>query len=411
MMWVMISLIICILISGLFWANHRFVERTPGGENILVYWQGTRIFLLEGLDPYSTESNSRNQELIIQNTQYLGKEEIRFIPPLYVIIFYLPFLFIRDFTLVRTLWMTILEIVLVMQVILSLRVINWKPDKLSFGLLLLFSIFGFHSFESLVKGDHILIAALCLTGGLLSIRIKRDELAGVLFALTTISIHSVFLFLVFIFYWIYKKKRWKILLWFLITLFLLLLSVTLLVPEWIFSFLRAVYRFFQDYPIRILEDVFVIFLPGMGRRIGWIISGISLGLIIFEWWLSQRVEWRGFLWTVSFTLVINMWLGIRVDPRTLVFIMPTFILLFSLWVERWQRAGRWFVWVVIIFFLFGEWFLYLSPLGNHQMHRALTLVVVPTFLLGALYWVKWWAIQPPKTWLDAYYAQENKPER
>jgi len=86
-------------------------------------------------------------------------------------------------------------------------------------------------------------------------------------------------------------------------------------------------------------------------------------------------------------------------------------MLFSIWVDRWPRIGNWLVIMTLIVSLFSSWLLYLSNVGTYLLHNALALSVAPVLLMMALYWVKWWAVKLTRTWINAFYSQENPPVR
>jgi hypothetical protein len=53
----MIALVVAglALLGLLTWGNYRFAKASPGGNDFLVHWVGTRSLVLEGLNPYSDE--------------------------------------------------------------------------------------------------------------------------------------------------------------------------------------------------------------------------------------------------------------------------------------------------------------------------------------------------------------------
>jgi hypothetical protein len=80
------------------------------------------------------------------------------------------------------------------------------------------------------------------------------------------------------------------------------------------------------------------------------------------------------------------------------------ILFLSILAERWSRPGRWGLaaFVLIAVFL-GFWVitegLYLAR-SNAALNEVLVLVF-PFLLVVGLYWMRWWAVRPPRTWSDS----------
>jgi len=177
------------------------------------------------------------------------------------------------------------------------------------------------------------------------------------------------------------------------------------------QFLVAHVKYFKEVPFILIGNEINLFLPGIGVRTGYILSGMITLLIFLEWWLSKRWGIQGFLWAAMFTLSGGLWIGLRVDAHNLIFCTPILVLLFSTWIDRWQNYGISAVIVTILVFFAGGWFLYLSHTGSYAMHNALVLLLIPALLMIGLYWGRWWTVQSTKTWLEAYYSQENPPSR
>ena len=79
--------------------------------------------------------------------------------------------------------------------------------------------------------------------------------------------------------------------------------------------------------------------PGLGKQLGWLISGVSALILLVEWWLALKKDFRWFLWTVSLTIVISQWIGIPTIPGTFHRIDPTTHSYFSI-VHRTLASGR-----------------------------------------------------------------------
>ena len=186
---------------ALTWGNHTYAGQNPGGNDFLVHWEGTRALLKDGISPYSDETAVRIQTLAYGRPAQPGEHELRVAYPLYSIIFFAPFALIDNYLMARAVWMTLLEVGLIALVFLSLRLASWKPAPVLLALLLLFSLFWYHGLRSLVNGNAVILVAVGLVAGLLALRAGSEELAGVLFAFTTIKPQVVVLVLAFVCIW------------------------------------------------------------------------------------------------------------------------------------------------------------------------------------------------------------------
>ncbi len=109
-----------------------------------------------------------------------------------------------------------------------------------------------------------------------------------------------------------------------------------------------------------------------------------------------------FLWTACLTLTASQWVGIQTDPGNFIILMPALVLVFSIWEERWRRAGHIFALMTMLFLFLGIWALFLATVeyGYQPQQSPVMFLPLPAFLLLTLYWVRWWALRVPQVWID-----------
>jgi hypothetical protein len=49
--WYIVAILIIAALIMVTWANYKFVQENPGGNDFLVHWVGTRALLVDGLSP------------------------------------------------------------------------------------------------------------------------------------------------------------------------------------------------------------------------------------------------------------------------------------------------------------------------------------------------------------------------
>lgn len=399
-----ISAAALIVLAALTFGNYRFAKENPGGSDFLVHWVGTRSLVTEGLNPYSDEVALKIQTMAYGRAAQPGEHELRVAYPLYSVIVFLPFAWIGDFTLARAVWMTVLEVGLLLLTVLSLRLVNWRVGPLMLAVLLIYSLFWYHGLRPLINGNAVILVALGLVGGLLALREGADELAGVLFALTTIKPQVVVLVLAFITLWAMSRGRMRIVWWMVGTVILLSISAALLIPDWIVQNLREVIRYPSYNPPGTPRAAFIEWWPAWGSRLGWALTAIMAVILLIEWWSNRKADFRGFLWTVCLTLVVAPWTGIQTDPGNFVVLFPALALVFSQLSDRWRIGGRIFVILCLLGLFAGIWALFLNTVqpgqGTQPVQSAVMFFPLPAFLLITLYWVRWWTVQPPTVWYD-----------
>jgi hypothetical protein len=404
---------ILLLIAALIlitWANYSFAQENPGGNDFLVHWVGTRALIVDGMSPYSDTVAERIQTLAYGRPALPGEHELRVAYPLYSALIFLPYALIGDYILARALWMTTLEVTLIGLVILGLRLTRCNIKNWLLVLLLLFSILWYHSFRPLINGNAVILVALFLVAAFIALRSGRDELAGVLLAFSTIKPHLILLPIIFVLIWTIASRRWRTLLWLLITIVLLSVSAALLVPDWILQNLREILRYSSYNPPGTLGAVFQVWLPATGRGLGWVVSGILAILLLIEWFIVRGKDLRWFIWTACLTLVVSQWIGIQTDPGNFIILFLPLILVFGIWVERWGKAGRVLTAIVMVLLLIGPWALFLQTVtyADQPMQHPVMFFPLPIFLLVTLYWVRWWVIRPSHLPVEDLRAYEDQ---
>lgn len=398
---------------GLTLGNLRYVQANPGGNDFLVHWTGTRVFLTEGISPYSDEAAVRIQTAAYGRPAQAGEHELRFAYPLYSIAFFFPFAFIKDFAVARAVWMTVLEVALIALSLLGLRVGRWKPGAIWMGLFVVFGLTWYHGLRPVINGNAVVLVALGLTAAFLAVRRGGDELAGVLLAFCTIKPQVILIPGLFLLTWMIGHGRWKGLLWFIGTLALLTGASALLLPDWILQNLREIMAYPGYNPPGTPGQALATWLPAMGMRIG---SGISIlvgVVLVFEWLLAFRRGEEGLSWTFCLTLVLSQWSGIQNDPGNYVVLLPVIPILFWAWETRWKHAGRVLTLVTLLVLHVVIWWIFLQTLefGYQPVQNPVMIFVLPGLLLILLYWVRWWAIHPPKIWADIWQELDQPKKR
>ncbi|MEJ5201367.1 MAG: glycosyltransferase family 87 protein [Anaerolineales bacterium] len=400
--WVLMFTFAVAILALLTWGNYQYVRQNPGGNDFLPRWLGTRLLVFQGLSPYSDETALEIQKMAYGRPVRAGEDEMRMAYPLYSIVLFLPYALIGDFSLARALWMTTLEVAIILLSLLSIHLTTWRPSLPMLTSFLIFSLFWYHGLRPLINGNAVALVALCIVGAFWAIRKGADELAGVLLAFSTIKPQLALLPIVFISLYALWQRRWRLVFWLIGTIILLSLGAALLLPDWILQNLREVLRYPLYTPPGTLQAALRIWFPLFGNRLGWAITGILTLMLLFEWRLAFRAEFRHFLWTACLTLTISQWIGIQTDPGNFIVLMPALVLVFAVWEERWKRAGRLFAIVTILLIFLGIWSLFLATVeyGYQPQQSPAMFLPLPGFLLLALYWVRWWAVRAPQVWFD-----------
>jgi len=398
-----IILIVLFALIGLTWSNNQFGIQNPGGNDFLPRWVGTRLFLTQDLSPYSEEVNREIQEMVFGREAKSGEDKSLFVYPFYSIFVYAPYALISDYNLARALWMTTLEISLIAITLGSLSLSQWRLHPVFIILLMIFSILWYHAVRPLINGNTAIVIALMIVGAFLAIRANLDSLAGILLAMTTIKPQMVILLIPFIFLWAISQRRWLLIWSTLGILVLLIAGMNLFVSDWIIQNLRQVFTYPSDTlpgtPGAILQE----WLPGVGSELGWLLTIILAGVLIWEWRAAWGKDFQWFFWTACLTLVITNLIGIRTTTANYIALVPALILIFASWDIHWDRFGKFLVGFSYLLLLIGLWSLFILTLTETQHQATQSSVMffpLPLLLLVGLYWIRWWVVHPEDLWLE-----------
>jgi hypothetical protein len=387
-------------LAGLTWANHRFVENDPGLNDFTPRWAATRWFMTKGQSPYSQQTVEDVQKLIFGNLSNSDNFEFYYIYPFFSTLLYSPFALIEDPTMARALWMTCLEIAMLGISGLGIFVLRWNPPKWIFAVVLLFPLIWYYSVRSVLNGNIVVLCTLFISIAFLSIRANHDSIAGFLLALALLLYQVYGLLFIFILIWAASNKRWSLFWSQWISLAFLLVAPTIFIPNWILPFLGEVinHASFGFTPQNVLTN----WLPGVGKQLSWILSGFTIGLLVWEWKSAFGKDFRSFLWTACFTMVITDLIGLPVSIENFVILLPVLILVLAIWDERWGSLGRWLIGVSLFFLVFGIWAatIHVARLSINPDQDVILVFLPPLFSTIGLYWVRRWAIRPQLLFSD-----------
>jgi hypothetical protein len=296
--------------------------------------------------------------------------------------------------------MTLLEIALGALALISLRLVEWKAGRLLLSAGMLFSVFWIYGPLSFLNGSGSTLVVLAMAGILLALRAGKDELAGGLLVLPFFKPDIGGLFLVFVLWWTLGQRRGRVLGGFLMALALLLLVSFLLLPSWFLPSLSGLISHYQFASLLTPGRVFASWWPAFGEKLGWVLTaGIAI-LLLLEWRAARGKEFHHVLWTACLTLVATPLLGIPLTLMDYCIVFLPLVLGLAILAERWSGPRRWLVGGIPLILLFLlPWFLAFNPAGLTALVGLLALIL-PFLILVLLYWMRWWALRPPRTWFE-----------
>lgn len=281
----------------------RARDRMASTRDLYSPWYGTRELLLHHRNPYGDDVNREIQVAIyghvLATTEH--RNEQRFAYPVYVVLLMWPAAFVQYAT-VSSLGLPLLTIAGAGATLCCIYFLNWPrlPRDRTTALLLAMStppMLRALRFEQLST-----VVVLLLVGALLALSRKGMITAGIMLALATIKPQMAFLPTLLLLTW--SVLRWneckKFAIAFLAAMMCLLLSSELLLPGWIFSFLRQL----QAYPRYAGGESLLTMIAG--TRIGWFMAVLLLVSAASIVWTHLNSEPSSRAFQFSSSLVFSL---------------------------------------------------------------------------------------------------------
>jgi len=390
-----------ILIGTLLILNIYLARTLTGGEWLFLRWSGVRAFLFEHIEPYGSTIAQRVQALVYGREAFLNEYPFALNDPFYIVLLYAPLAFFSDFAIVRGIWMLLSQAALLVIVTLSVNLSEWEPPRWLFGILLGLGLFSYYSINSLLSSSPTIFLILIYLLILVMLHSFSNELAGVFLLLVAYQWEVGALFILFILVLVLAHRRWGVLAGFGMALILLLLISLITHSGWILPYLSAVYFDWYrgaDYTFGLtLASIF----PNFNLSInGWISTAGGV-ILLFEALRSVNEHSRHLIWVAFLSLALNPLMGVPMFPSNHVVLIPAAILVTALVWERWankQIVRSAFLIGLILFFYFG--FYFEMTVGLTHVYSEVLRILPPVLTVLGLYWMRWWAIRPPRIWAD-----------
>jgi hypothetical protein len=385
----MLSVLLLVLAAGAYtWATWRFFTQfVPGGNDFMAHYTAWQAYSKFGYSPYSDEAALYTQMAIHSRPALEGEDQNRMTYPYYSILLHGPFILIKDYTLARALYMTLLQIALFAGVFLMLDVLRWRPRGWLLILLMIWSLLFYPEARGIILGQFAIFGFFSLGAMLYFLHHQRDALAGIVLTLSTIKPTLVFLVVPFVLLWGITRRRRRFWGAFVITMAILCLGSFLALPTWFSEWMQRIgsysgYTVGQS-PVWLLTHIAV---PGLGAT-GEIVISLLLGLgMLFAWWLVLRPngdDW--FHWTLGITLVVSNLVVPRSATTNYVLMLVTILWVFAALDRspRWGRPVLLLSWLVSFASLW--WLHFATVVGNQEqpiMFIPIPVVVGLVLLVG-----------------------------
>lgn len=396
-----------VLVGGLLALNIYLARTFGGGEWLFLRWSAARAFWTAGVEPYGATIALQTQNVAFGREAFLNEYPFVLNDPFYIVLLYVPLAALfRDFSIAQGIWMSISQVALIAIVVLSIRFAEWEPPRWMYMLLLAFGLCSYFSFAALRSASPAIFLTLIYLLILTAFQNMSDELAGTLLFLVAYHWETGALFFLFAGVFVVANRRWKTLVGFGMTLAILTVLSIILKSGWWVDYARAVlfdWNRAVDYTFMVtLSYIFPTVELSWGR---W----LAVGLVVFltyEAILAMNDYVRHLAWVALLALVLNQFLGFAMFAAHQVVLLPAVIMIIALVWERWRRRRVPYSLLVLALAIAFPYALYYQTLQQpERIYSDLTKILPPVLTLAGLYWMRWWAVRPPRIWADQFGAR------
>lgn len=382
------------IIIGLTWANYNLIRHANLWSEFASGWAGGHTWLFNGISPYDPKIAGIATGLLDSSQPKNIQPTNAFTYPLFTMIVYAPFS-LGDYQMGRVIWMTFLELCLIMLVLLTIWTLRWEIKLWLLATLILLIMLSFFGISNIIWGTLTPIIALCISGSLYFINEEQDSIAGLLLALSFIKPELSILVIIFIIIWAISQNRMQIVLGFLAGLAFLSISSFILLPGWLLDWTRSLVE-----QSRNLVDWYGSTMSHLADALPGVRLPLTIGLhVVVLWYMLVRwmrgVKSKGLLfnWTVFLTMVISSLVGYHQQIGDLIFIFPAVIMIVRFWDERWKYFGLLVSAIMSLLMILIPWVIALQPNPSLLNWYGFVLLWSLVTLLG-LEWIRWWVVRP-----------------
>lgn len=378
--------------------NMQVLRGYPAGDEFIAHWVGTRAFISDGMSPYSDDVTAD----IVTTIKGLHPDntatEYRFLAPLFALLLYAPVSLVKNAILATAIWMTILEVSLLLTGFSLLHRKTWKKPASISILLILFAMFSYPSVISILNGDMVIISFVLIIFSVMAIRNSSDETAGVMLGISLVKPDIALPIVILLIIWAIIVRRFKIFYWFTGTLIILMGFSLLLIPSWPLQYARSVFQFSFDNPISSNNSEITGAFTGISNRFTIVKIVFLLAILIVEWFFIRHRGTKRLYWLLGITMSASLWLSSRSPVEYLIFTIPGLFYGLELFMERWKGRISYLVSGLLIVLLVGQWIIsgFFLPETLMLPSETVLRIVLPGISLLLLYWSRWWALYGKK---------------
>ena len=399
---VWLPVLIILALVGATFVNLRLASTFQLQDDFAPRWVAAREWMQTGASPYSDSTHKATLGLLDEiGYDPASLSQGRFVDPVWYVLFYLPISFV-PYPFARAIWMSLVEISLVLSVFLSIRLAGLKlsiPELL----LVSFLVLVFYPFFKSILTVSVTAPFVFLT--LLAVTLAREHqgtMAGLLFALAVWMVPLSFFLVILFMIWLGARRDGSLAKIFFSSLGFFIVVSLILFPGWIAEWFATYLRLFPDFswvrtPLMVVGELF----PGASVQIAITLSLVLMIMMLVEWYGIGQREGRGFHWKLMLTFNLLYLFNLTSEGIYLLWLLAPLFSVYKYLIEKWRVSGRIISWVTYLALIFIHWRRFQITQNWLPEESSLVILLLPMLTLFGLQWFRWWATVSPKALIDS----------
>ena len=395
------------LITGLLGLNIYLARTTyRGGEWLFLRWSAVRAFMSDSLEPYGATIAQHTQIIAYGREAYLNEYPYAVTDPFYIVLLYVPLAFFSNFAVAHGIWMFLSQVAVIAIVLLSIRFSEWQPPGWLTLLVICFGLFNAFSLHAFQAGSPTVFLTLIYLAILVALQSGADELAGALLFLIAYQWEVGALFFLMILSLVIGNRRWKVLVGFGMSLVILVIIAFLLKSDWAANYIQAVLFSWSRQLDYSMGTTLAYIFPDLQFSLARWLTLLAGAILFLEALGAIEGHFRHIAWVVFLALALNPMIGFAIFPTNHVAFVPAVVLIAALVWERWRNIRALLTTLLLILvLLFSHGLYYQISHSPERLFSDLLKILPPILAVLGLYWMRWWAIRPPRIWADGIGAR------
>ena len=397
-----LPILVLVALVGATFLNLALSKRFVLEDGFAPRYIAAKHWMREGLSPYANETHDATLNLLSKQGNLPGTlDHGRFLDPVPYVLFYIPLSFIQ-YPIAKAIWMTIIELSLLMSAWLCIKISGLKLTLPETLLLCLGSLFFYPNLRMLLSASVIPFYLFLALWAVWMAMNKQGRMAGVLFFLA-FGMVPVSLFLaVFFMLWMGARRDNSLLSIFFIGVGFLVLIALILFPGWIGSWFSAYVQLYPKFtwvetPLMRVGELF----PGASQQIS---IGLHIAMVIYlfvEWYGLPSKETRGLQWKLGLSLVLLYLLNpLKPSSYLMLLFMPLFVI-YRYLNEKWVVSGRIITWLTFVGIGLIYWFNGTAQEVFSGAESKLLILLLPLICMLGLQYFRWWALKSSNALIES----------